>query len=418
MSPLDLDTWQELGDALRASPVRTALTMAAVCWGTFVLVLMLGFSVGLEEAAYRTLRGSVTNAVFVWGGRTRLPYRGRQPGRWVHYRNSDIAALQQLEGMRYLAPRNQLGGYRDGTPVVHGSETGAFEIMGDTPAFAHIQTVVWDAGRFINPLDLELKRKVAVIGGQVHEALWPDNSDPIGDWIRVRGVYFQVVGLFHSRSGDDRGDREEQTIHIPFTTFQQSFNMGDRVRWFAMIAAPGFDGTELEAKVKAILAERHDVHPEDSQALGSYNAEREYRRIQGLFAGIRGLTWLVGAATLLSGAVGVSNVLLIVVRERTSEIGVRRALGATPGSIISMILFEALTMTGLAGLAGLIGGVVVLELAALAIGPDNPSFGLPRIEPGAALAALGLLGIAGGIAGVMPARRAVAIQPVEALRTE
>lgn len=418
MNLLDLDTWQELGDALRANPVRTALTMAGVFWGTFMLVLMLGFSVGLEEATYRTLRGNVTNAVFVWGGRTRLPYRGRQPGRWVQYRNADVGALQQLEGMLHLAPRNQLGGYRDGTPVSRGSETGAFEIMGDTPAFAHIQTVVWDAGRFINQLDLDRKRKVAVIGSQVHEALWPDGGDPLGDWIRVRGVYFQVVGLFHSRSGDDRGDREEQTVHIPFTTFQQSFNMGDRVRWFAMVAAPHVDGTVLEAEVKATLAERHDVHPEDSQALGSYNAEKEFRRIQGLFAGIRGLTWLVGAATLLSGAVGVSNVLLIVVRERTAEIGVRRALGATPWSIIQMILAEALTMTSLAGMAGLVGGIAVLELAGLAIGPDNPSFGLPRVEPGAALTALALLGVAGVIAGVMPARRAVAIQPVEALRAE
>lgn len=418
MSLFDLDNWQEVGDGLRANPVRTLLTMAGVFWGTFMLVAALGFTSGLEQATLRTMRGTVTNAVFVWGGRTSLPYRGRQPGRRIHFSNRDIPDLEAIEGVRFLSPRQQFGGYRDGTPVFHGEEAGAFEVMGDVPNYRQITTVEWDEGRFVNDLDIAARRKVAVIGREVHRTLWPDGSSPIGDWIRIRGAHFRVVGLFHSSLPDDRGDRDDNTIHIPLSTFQQAFNSGDRIRWFAFLVDADHSGAELEVAVKQTLAERHMVHPEDIDSMGSYNAEREFRRIQGLFLGTRGITWLVGLATLLSGAVGVSNVLLIVVRERTQEIGVRRALGATPSSIVAMILQESLVMTALAGMAGLLIGIGLVEIGAMLVGPDNPSFGVPRVDPIAAGVAAVLLVAVGGVAGVLPARRAVAIEPVDALRAE
>jgi len=414
----DPEVWREIIAALRASPVRTGLTMAGVCWATFMLILMLGFSSGLEQGAMQAVRGTVTNAVYVWGGRTRLPFKGRSPGWRVVYDNDDVAPLRALPGVDLLAPRNQLGGYRDGTPVVRGIESGAFQIMGDYPVYRDIMPLAWDSGRFINDLDIARNRKVAVLGRQVVETLWPDGGEPLGAWVAIRGVQFQVVGTFHSEAGDDGGDRAEQTIHVPFTTFQRAFNVPNQVQWFAITGYDHVSGSQLEADVKALLRHRHGVHPEDTQALGSYNSEVEFSRVRKLFTGIRGLTWLVGIATLLTGAVGVSNVLLIVVRERTREIGVRRAMGATPWSIVAMVLQESLVMTGIAGAVGLFGGLLVLQMAGALIGPDNPSFGVPRIQPLSAITAVILLAIAGIVAGLLPAQRAVAIQPVDALRSE
>jgi len=415
---LDPDSWQELGDVLRAAPLRTLLTMAGVFWGTLMLVLMLGFASGLESMTEKTVRGMATNAVFVWGGQTNLPYRGLQPGRWVNYDNDDIEPLQRVPGVKVCAPRNQLGGYRDGSAVRRGTEVGAFSIMGDMPDIRAIATMTFDSGRFVDDLDVRDYRKVAVIGRQVWTTLFPDGSDPIGEWIAIRGVYFQVIGMFHSERGDDEGDRTEQTIHVPFTTFQRAFHMGDQVQWFSILAEDDVSGAEVEQRVKAVLADRHDVHPDDTSSLGSFNAEEEFSRIRGLFRGIRGLTWIVGTATLLSGAVGVSNVLLIVVRERTKEIGLRRAIGATPTRVVTMVLREALVMTGVAGLLGLVGGVGLVVVAGLLIGPDNPSFGVPEITPTQAIVAAVVLAISGVVAGLLPARRAVAITPVDALRSE
>lgn len=418
MGPLDPDTWQELGDALRASPLRTLLTMAGVFWGTLVLVLMLGFSDGLESATKQTVGTTSTNAVFLWGGRTRLPYRGRPPGRWVTYETADLPALAAVPGIRYLAPRNQLGGYRDGTPIVRGAHAGAFQVMGDVPDMAHILTVRFDGGRFVSQIDVRDARKVAVIGREVWKNLFPEGEDPIGEYIAIRGVFFQVVGLFHSESGDDDGDRADSTIHVPFTTFSRTFNTGDQIGWFAIAGDDDVSGAELETRVKKVLAERHDIHPDDEDALGSYNSQEDFDRVQGLFRGIRGLTWIVGTATVLSGAIGVSNVLMIVVRERTREIGLRRAIGATATMIVIMIVQEALLMTGVAGCLGLVVGVAVVELVGFAVGPGNPSFGQPHVEPLAALAGGALLLVAGLVASVLPAQRAVAIEPVAALRAE
>ncbi|MEQ1504054.1 MAG: ABC transporter permease [Myxococcota bacterium] len=417
MGPFDADVWQEVGDALRASPLRTLLTMAGVFWGTLILVLMLGFSNGLEAATTRTLRGMATNAVFVWGGRTRLPYQGQQPGRWIQFRPDDAVALAAVPGIRHLAPRNQLGGYRDGTPVVRGAHTGAFQITGDYPAMRNVMTIAFDAGRFVSDLDLRDGRKVAVVGREVQRMLFPDGEDPIGQYIAIRGVYFQIVGLFHSERGDDEGDRIDQTIILPFTTFQRAFNVTD-VQTFAIVGEDDVSGEELELRVKTLLAARHHVSPDDLDAIGSYNAEEEFARVRGLFRGIRGLTWLVGIATVLSGAIGVSNVLMIVVRERTREIGLRRAIGATAAAIVGMIVQEAMVITFVAGGIGLSTGVAIVELVGWLVGPDNPSFGPARVDPYAAIAGGILLVVAGLVASVLPAQRAVAIEPVAALRAE
>jgi putative ABC transport system permease protein len=232
-------------------------------------------------------------------------------------------------------------------------------------------------------------------------------------------VLFQVIGLFHSARTDDQGDRQEQTIHVPFSTFQAVFNGGrPTVQWFAAVADDDVDVSDLEDRMKAVLRERHHCAPEDEMALGSFNAEREFSRMRRIFAGIRGTTWLVGVATLLSGAIGIGNVMLVVVRERTREIGVRRAIGATPGHIVRMILVESLVLTSVAGFGGLVVGVALCEAVSAFVGPDNPSFGPPTVQAEATLVAGAVLLLCGLIAGFLPARRAAAIHPVEALRSE
>jgi putative ABC transport system permease protein len=416
VGPLDLDTWQEVGDALRASPLRTLLTMAGVFWGMLILVLMLGFSSGLEGAATDTVRGMASNAVWVWGRSTRLPYHGRPPGRWIRFDTEDVQALLAVPGLKHLAPRSQLGGYRDGTPVTRGAKSAGFEVSGEYPAMRHVFNPRVDEGRFISELDLREARKVAVIGREVRRLLFGDDP-PVGGYVAVLGVYFQVVGTFHSERSDDQGDRLDQMVVVPLSTLQRSFNIPN-VHAFAIVGHDDVSGEVLEERVRQVLAERHDISPDDNGAIGSYNSEEEFSRIRALFRGIRGLTWIVGVATVLSGAIGVSNVLMIVVRERTREIGVRRALGATGLSIVAMVVQEAMVITFVSGVLGLCAGVAVVSLAGAAIGPDNDSFGVPTIEPLAAIAGALLLGVAGLVASVLPAQRAVAVEPVAALRAE
>jgi putative ABC transport system permease protein len=415
------DLASEVGQVAVRNPVRTGLTALGVFWGTFMLVLMLGFGTSLERGVMRSMGGYATNAVYIWGQGTSLPYGGHQPGRRIRFRNADQPLLASLPGVSLAAPRNQLGGYRDGTPVRRGEHTAAFQVMGDVADFAQVMNVTLVSGRFVNPLDEAEVRKVAVVGREVERMLFPELSTPggsLGEWIEVRGVAFRIVGVFRANVSGEMADRQESSLHIPLPTFQRVFHAGDRVGWFALLAAPDASGAEVQEQALEAMRRRHQVHPDDRHAIGSRNAEKEFAKLQNLFGGIRWLVWVVGAATLASGVVGVSNILLIVVRERTSEIGLRRALGATPASIVRLVLLEALALTTVSGYAGLVVGIGLIELLALQIGPNHPDLGQPSVDLGAALGAVVLLALAGLAAGWLPARRALAVNPVEALRTE
>jgi putative ABC transport system permease protein len=414
----DLDRWTELADGLRTNPVRTLLTALGVFWGMFMLVVMLGFGDGLERGATRSMAGYATNAVYLWGGRTTLPWGGLAPGRYVGFDNSDTEALRQLPGVEHVAPRNQLGGWREGNNVVRGAKTGNYTVMGDVAELAHILAPIVVRGRFLDPLDVAERRKVAVLGDQVVQELFPYGEDPIGQHVAIRGIQFKVVGWIRSHANDDRSDRDNATIHLPFTTFQRTFGFGDRVGWFALTGAKDVPGSELEANIRRELGDRHQVNPEDNNAIGAFNAEKEFAKITALFTGIRFFVWFVGVMTLAAGVVGVSNILLIVVRERTKEFGLRRALGATPTDVVGMVVQEAIVLTAVAGYAGLVAGVVVLEIAARLIGTDSATMGTPTVDLGAALGAGLVLLIGGALAGVIPARHAAAIQPVVALHAE
>jgi len=414
---VDLDTWMEIAVTARKSPLRTFMTAMGVFWGMFMLLVMLGFGAGLESGVAKNMGGMTTNAVFVWAQRTTLPHRGMQPGRWVGFNNGDVEAIMaNVPGIEHFAPRNQLGGWSRGNNISRGTRVGNFQVMGDVPEVHQIQPTVLLEGRFMNPLDLEQHRKIAVIGDQVADELFTADEHPVGQSITIRGVYFQVVGVFEPEDTGDFGDRLSGSIYVPFTTFQRVFNYGDRVGWFSFTALPGTGAADLEDRVRAELAKRHDVHPDDHQAFGSFNAGEEFDKLTDLFGAIRGFTWFVGVATLLSGVVGVMNIMLVVVRERTSEIGIRRALGATPASVVGHVVLESVVLTAVAGYAGVVAAVLVLELVAGIAGPANEVMGQPGVDLTTALAAAAVLVATGVFAGLLPAYRAASIRPVEALR--
>jgi putative ABC transport system permease protein len=367
--------------------------------------------------------GTATNSLFVWGMRTSKPYAGLDAGRSIDFTDDDTAELTRLvPEAEVIAPRLQRGGWRGGATVRRGAEASAFTVMGDHPAIFRIQSLVLERGRLLNRLDIDEKRKVAVIGTRVIEELFARGENPIDDAIEINGVWFKVVGVFRSRQTGDQGDRDAQTIYVPFSTFQQAFNASNEVHWFAITARPDVGASVVEEKVLRILRERHKVAPDDRRGIGFFNLEKEFNQVQGLFNGIQILMWIVGIGTLSAGAIGVSNIMLIVVRERTQEIGLRRAIGATPWKVMTQIVVEAVILTAGAGLLGLSAGVGVMELVAGALAQSGGSSESMFVNPGVsfsdALQALAILIVAGTVAGLIPAQRAVVVSPVVALRSE
>ena len=415
---LDIDNWREISATLRKNKLRTVLTGLGVFLGIVILLVMIGFGQSLERGIKGRMAGFATNAVFVWGQRTSKPYAGLPPNRNVEYDNGDIEALSRIPGILHLAPRNQRGGFMQGSNVRYGTKTGAFQVSGDYPAFQYVQTPLMRAGRFLNQADIAERRKVAVIGEGVVEQLY-EGKDPMGTYIEANGVYFQVIGVFGSKQSGQQADRILNTIHVPFTTFQQAFNFGDRVGWFAIVAQPDVHASVIEERVKEVLKQRHRIAPDDDTAIGSWNAGKEFAKMNTMFFMINLIMWVAGTMCLFAGVVGVSNIMLISVRERTKEIGVRKALGATPATVIRMIVSEATVLTVIFGYLGVVAGVGVLELLAWVISkiPDSP-FGPPNADITIATAAAAVIAVFGALAGVIPAYHASKIEPVEALRTE
>ncbi|HEY3498061.1 MAG TPA: ABC transporter permease [Polyangiaceae bacterium] len=416
--PFDIDTWQEIWATLRQNRLRAFLTALGVFWGLFMLIVMLGLGKGLENGARKNLADLAPRAVYVWAQKTSLPYRGLQPGRYVRFDNDDIAFVKSIPGVEHVAARLRIGGWRDTARVVFQGRTGNVTVLGDMPAYAQIEPMSVERGRFLNDPDVREARKVVVLGRQARVVLFGE-QDPIGEWIEVNGVHFRVVGEIKSQKGGEDGDRMDNSAFVPFSSFQRAFRQPNRVGWFALGVEAGYSAAQVESNVRAVLSDRHNVSPQDDQAIGSFDAAEQFNKVQSLFQGIRGFVWFVGTLTLLAGVLGVSNILLIIVKERTREIGVRKALGATPGSIVLLIVQEAITLTTLAGYAGLVAGVAVLEgvsryLESLPTAPISK----PEVDLNAALVAAGVLIVAGAIAGIVPARHAAGVPPVEALRSE
>lgn len=416
----DLDRWQEIYHVLSKNKLRTALTAFGVFWGMFMLVVLMGSGNGLRNGVMGDFGSFATNSFFMWGQTSSMPYKGFQKGRYVAFDNDDTEALQRgLVGAQVVAPKCQLGGYRSTNFVTRKNFSGSsFGISGDIPDIIKISPKKIVAGRWLNQKDLDDKRKVAVIGSRVRDVLFEKDEDPIGEYINISGIYFMVIGVHDLEFTSGHNDNELETIMTPLTTFQQAFNWGDRVGWYSVMGKPNIEVADLEQQARVTLKKRHNIHPDDHRAIGGWNASEEFGKISGLFVAIQVLVWVVGIGTLLAGVIGVSNIMLVVVKERTKEIGIRKAIGATPFSIVSQIILEALILTSIAGYLGLSAGVGVLELVNSSIGGSAGMFKSPEIDLTAALVCLIIIIISGGLAGVIPAQKAAGVDPIVALRSE
>ena len=418
----DLDKWNEIYFALKKNKLRTFFTAFGVFWGIFMLVVMMGAGRGLQNGVNMDMGDMATNSMFMWTRNTTMPYKGFPRGRRYLFQNSDTEALKSnIPEIKYIAARLQGWGGDGSNNVIRGERIGGFRIQGDYPDYNKIEPVDIINGRFINDTDIKDLRKVAVIGLRVYEEMFDADEDPIDQYLQIQGVYFKVVGLFKSKKSDQQADRDNQQIILPFTTLQRVYNYGDIVGWYAITSLDDVSVSIVEEKAKKLLASRHSIHPDDERAIGSYNLEVEFKKMTNLFNGIDALIWIVGIGTLFAGVIGVSNIMLIVVKERTKEIGIQRALGASPRDIISQIITEAVFLTTFAGYIGLVFGVGLLELLnyiLVTTGGESNMFANPTVDFNMAITALIILVISGAFAGWIPAKRAISIKPIDALRDE
>jgi putative ABC transport system permease protein len=418
----DLDLWKEIIDALKKNRMRSFMTAFGVFWGIFMLIIMSGAGKALENGILDGVKAMATNSAFFWTERTSKPHKGFQRGRRWDYKNADIKYIRaNLNDVEYLSPRLFGPNTYSGDNTVRGIKTGAFNIYGDYPDYFKIDPWTPVKGRLINEIDILQNRKVCIIGERVAEVMFDENEDPIGEYLKINGVYFQVVGVVHPETRINiGGGQKNEAIMIPFSTMQRTYNMGDVVHFFSVTSTPGIPVSQLEDRLKTLLKERHSVAPDDLQAIGSFNIEVEWKKYKSLFAGIQILTWIVGIGTLLAGVIGVSNIMMVIIRERTQEIGIQRAIGATPGKVMLHIVMESVFLTVLAGYVGLALGVGLLEMLGMALdtGSDEMFFRRPEVSFKMAVSALTVLVFAGVFAGMIPARRAIRIKPIDAIREE
>lgn len=413
----DLDRFQEIWITITHNKSRSVLTAFGVFWGMFMLVAMVGAGVALERGIKSQVEGFATNSCFIWENRTSEPYKGFRKGRQWEMRNRDIVLLQQnVPELQYIAP--VIFGGNNKNNVFRDDKSGTFNIKGNYPSYNNIDNQKIIKGRYINEIDIAEKRKVCVIGERVYEVMFPHEEDPLGKNIQVNGIYFTVIGVTRSTTNINIGGDSQETVVLPFTTMQQAFNMGDRIHFLAITAQPGIKVKVVEEKVKAVLRQAHDISPDDKTAVGSMNIEDQFTMFLYLGIGIASLIWIVGTGTLLAGAVGVSNIMLVTVKERTREIGIRRALGATPSNIVGQILTESVVLTLLAGVTGLMLGVGLLSLVGKVLEQTEGMFKDPQISFGVGIGALIILIVIGALAGFIPANRAMKIKPIEAIREE
>ncbi|RXG29446.1 ABC transporter permease [Leeuwenhoekiella palythoae] len=415
------DRWDEIIEALSQNWFRTALTAFGVLWGIFILVVLLAAGKGLENGVKKDFGGIATNTMFMWTQTISKPYKGLPKGRRFNYDLDDVAALKQnIPQLRFVSPRNQLGGFGGANNVVRGLNSGAFNVYGDYPEYIEQQPMNITSGRFMNYGDIQQKRKVAIIGEGVKNALYDKGEEPIGTYIKINGVNFMVVGTYAKVASEGDSEENQKEIYVPFTAFSQAFNMGNRVGWMAVTAKDGFSITALKPKVFDVIKSRHSIHPEDERAIGNFDLYEQYQKVDGLFIALKIVAYFVGILVLLSGIIGISNIMLIVVKERTKEIGIRRALGASPWSIRGQILMESVFLTIISGMVGISLGAALIYVLNKILDANGPveMFANPSVDLGTVITALFILIFSGLLAGFIPAQNAIKVKPIDALRTE
>ena len=415
----DSDTWREIFQSIRKNKLRTFLTMLGVFIGIYIYIGLSGAAKGLDNGFEKQFKTIARNSMFVFSSSTSKPYAGFKTGRPIQFKLEDVKVLrQQVPEIMAIAPRNVKGNFGSDPGVVkRGTNIGNYAVFGDFPEFTEIATKkIYDGGRFINNADIDQERKVAVIGERTQKELFDDDEDPIGGYIAIEDVSFQVVGV-HYFAGGAPFDNDSD-IFIPFTTFRKLYNTGDNVAWFTIAAYDDADVVQAEKDIKATLRRIHKVDPTDEKAVGAFNLGEVFKKIFGFANGLTFLSLIVGIATILAGVIGIGNILLISVKERTKELGVRRALGATPAEVRNQIIIEALVLTLLAGIIGIICGAGTLKLIDsftqdVDLPYTNPTVPIPFV-----LMSLFLMVVLGILIGLIPAQRAVSIKPIDALREE
>ena len=406
----DIDTWQELKESLTKNKLRTVITMIGVWWGILLLIGLLGSAKGIENKFSVQFGDYATNSVFIWGQSTSMAFKGYQEGRFPRLKFSHLEKIKnQVRGIKFLLPRNA----RD-AQVVRGVQYASFTMSGDFPLLDQIQKKNLIAGRFINQSDINETKKVAVISDDVFKQLFDADEEAIGDFIKINEISYKVVGVFEQGDFDFGGQ-----LHIPFTTFQKVYNQGDNIGWITVTGEDGFDIRQLEKDVKLVLKNLNYVHPEDNRAFGSFNLGELFERFEGFLMGMQFLTWFVGIATLIAGVFAIGNILLITVKERTKEIGIRRAIGATPFEIKRQIVLESIFLTIIAGIFGIISGgwILIAMDSAFGSGPDSVliNASVPILV---VFISVIILVVFGTLIGLIPANRATSIKPIDALREE
>ncbi len=417
----DIDRWQEIWITITRNKTRSLLTCFGVFWGILMLVILLGSGKGMQNGIFKNVNGFATNSCFFYTERTGEPYKGYKKGRYWSMRNRDLDAIKQrVPGIKYISPMHW--GQQGSNNVVRGQKAGSFNVRGVYPDYFNIETQHVYYGRLLNEIDLQEKRKVCLIGTRVHEVLFKPDEDPTGQYIRVNGIYYQVVGVIKAKPRASIGGRTESSVMLPFSTLQQVTNNGDRFWFLCITGEDGYSCEKITDDVKTLLKAQNEISPTDPQAVGSFSIAKQAETFDKLFLGIDMLVWLVGMGTLLAGIIGVSNIMMVTVKERTKEIGVRRALGAKPFNIISQVMSESLVLTALAGLLGLTVGVFLLDVVnrVLESAPqkDGTFFSNPEINIQTAVAATAILLVSGLMAGLIPAWRAMQIKAIDAIREE
>ncbi len=419
---IDIEKWQEIFQTLGQHKLRTSLTAFGVFWGIFMLTILLGAGKGLENGVIENFK-TIPPTAWIWSqSQTQLPYQGMPVGRSIQLKAEDVEGIRtNVPSVGKIYAQNSVGIW-GGAPAytTYKNNNGSFSVQGTHAGMGNIHQQRISEGRYINEIDDEKRRKVAIIGERVKTQLFKSGEKAVGSDIIISGISFQVVGVYKT-TDTNPSSTEEEKIYIPNDTLRYSFNQVSWVGSFIVIPKPGIHASVAEAAVKAYLAEKNKVDPKDLGVFGSFNLQNEFDKINGLFNGIKFFSWVVAIGTIMAGAIGVGNIMLIVVKERTREIGLRKALGATPGTIISMIMQESIFITALSGYCGLVVSVFLLEgVSALmeANGGKAGMFRHPEVDFTTAVSALIVLVVAGVLASLMPAAKAAAVNPIVALQDE
>lgn len=414
MKQFDLDVWEEILVTITRNKTRSLLTALGIFWGIFMLIALMGGAQGMQQMLSREFEGFATNSGFMGANKTSKAYKGFQQGRYWDLENSDVDRVRRsVNEVDIITPSLA----KWGVDVIYNEQKISGTLKGLYPEYGKIEEPMITYGRYLNDMDVKDRRRVCVIGKRIYETLFPGKENPCGRFIKINGIYYQVIGVSVSSGNISINGRSETSVTIPFTTMQQNYNFGQKVQLLCYTARKGYSISEVEKKVAQVVKRAHYIHPDDSQAMIQVNAEAMFSMMDNLFSGIRILGWMVGLGTLLAGAIGVSNIMMVTVKERTVEIGIRRAIGARPNDILQQILSESMVLTILAGMAGIAFAVFLLNVVEVGTSePNAPTHFL--ISFWEAVGACVLLLFLGLLAGLAPAYRAMSVKPIDAIRDE